>query len=108
MAKPLIFDLMNKIQQLESEVQELKTTTIKNKLEILSDLNKTDLVTGLFYADGNTANAPHPSAWFILHMNREGAETITQIAYRYRDNEIYERQYNTISGTGWKAWEQLH
>ena len=38
MAKPQIFDLMNKIQQLESEVQELKTTTIKNKLQTLMDV----------------------------------------------------------------------
>jgi len=34
----------------------------------------------------------------------DGTFVITQIAYRYRDNEIWMRQYNAISSEGWKAW----
>ena len=73
----------------------------------ISNCNDTSLPTGIYYCTGSTDNAPYTSAWFLQVMKRtfnDGTFVITQVAYRYRDNEIWMRQYNAISSEGWKAW----
>jgi hypothetical protein len=85
---------------------------ISNNLKVISDCNDTSLGIGFYYANSNTLNTPHTSAWF-LHVIKKvfddgSVDVITQVAYRYRDNEVWIRQYNNVSSTGWKQWQPLH
>lgn len=77
-------------------------------LKVISDCNDISLKTGFYYCDGNTLNIPSDSAWFLQVMRKvfdDGdTDVITQIAYRYRNNEIWIRQYNSVSSTSWKDW----
>lgn len=85
---------------------------ISNNLDTILDCNNTTLESGFYYCVGETANAPfNNSAWFLQVMKElvEGKLLIiTQVAYRYRDNEIWIRQYNDVSSTGWKEWSQVY
>ena len=88
----------------------VKNLQIENLIEI-PDCNDTSLPTGIYYCSGDALNAPHASAWFLHVMNRvfpDGDHVITQVAYRYRDDEIQMRQYNSISPAGWKAWSVIN
>lgn len=78
-----------------------------NNFSVIDDLNDTSLKTGFYYCMGGATGAPHSSAWTIQVMRKvadDGDLVITQIAYRYRENEIQIRQYNSISPAGWKDW----
>ena len=75
-------------------------------LKIVSDCNDTNLNTGIYYAVGDTKNCPYYSAWFI-QVIKQTDTVITQVAYRYRDNEIWIRNYNTINTESWKDWKPL-
>ena len=84
----------------------VKNLQIENLTEI-SDCNDISLPTGIYYCSGDTLNAPYKSGWFLHVMNRifpDGDHVVTQVAYRYRNNEIQMRQYNSISPAGWKDW----
>lgn len=76
------------------------------ELTVVSDCNNTSLSTGTYYCIGSALNTPSESAWF-LQVLKQSDTNITQIAYRYRDNEIYERHYNTVGETGWKSWTPI-
>ena len=83
-------------------------STILNQLEIenlrlILDCNDTRLRTGFFRCNSSTLNTPLESAWILQNLKISDT-AITQILYRYRDNEIYERHYNTVNTTGWKDW----
>ena len=79
---------------------------IEKALTILTDLNDTSLQTGFYYANNSTLNIPYESNWFVQVFRRTAAN-ITQILYRYRDNIIFVRHYNTVNPEGWKDWEQI-
>lgn len=86
-----------------------KTLGIKHLPEI-ADCNDTNLETGFYYCTGNTNNTPHNSAWFLEVKRKEfddGDLVITQTAYRYRDNEMWIRHYNSLEPAGWKEWSPL-
>lgn len=75
---------------------------------MISDCNDRSLKTGFYYCDGRSVHTPYDgSAGFLLVMKQDDTN-ITQIYFRYRDNQIWERHYNTVSSTSWKAWVQLH
>ena len=86
-----------------------KTLGIKHLPEI-ADCNDTNLETGFYYCTGSTNNTPHNSAWFLEVKRKEfndGDLVITQTAYRYRDNEMWIRHYNSLEPAGWKDWSPL-
>lgn len=86
--------------------RELNEKFINNTLTTVSNCNDTTLKTGFYYLTGSATNVPFSSAWFLQVM-KQSDTNITQILYRYRDNEIYERHYNTIEGTSWKDWKPV-
>lgn len=76
-------------------------------LKTITDCNDTSLKTGFYHCDANTLNVPIASAW-VLQIIKSGNSAITQIIYRYRDSEIYTRNYNTVDKEGWKDWYPLN
>lgn len=80
---------------------------IQNTPQDASNLNDRNLKTGIYYATGSAIGMPMATAGFLLVLKRDNTN-ITQIFFRYRDCQIWERHYNTVSSTGWKAWKQLH
>lgn len=73
----------------------------------VSDLNDRNIKTGIYYVTASIKNMPMETAGFLIVLKRDNTN-ITQFLIRYRDCQLWERQYNTVSSTGWKAWEQLH
>lgn len=74
--------------------------------EHITDCNDTSLEPGCYYGNSETTNIPYSSIWFINVMKRN--DNIVQIAYRYRDAQVYMREYNGVGGTtDWKPWKNL-
>ena len=81
-----------------------------NNLLNIENLNDTSLKTGFYYCMGGAVGAPFSSAWTVHVMRKlveDGDLVITQVAYRYRDNEIWIRNYNSLSPAGWKEWSSI-
>lgn len=79
---------------------------LDRNLKVITDLNDKTIPTGFYYATSSTKNAPYASGWFVQIYKRD-EKNITQILYRYRDNIVFIRQYNTVNSEGWKDWETL-
>lgn len=73
---------------------------------VVSDAN-TATETGGYFTLSTTTNLPiNDSAGYLNVMKRDD-DVITQIWTRYRNNELYIRQKNTIEPSGWKEWKRL-
>lgn len=72
----------------------------------IADCNDTTLASGYYYARSTALNIPSTTDWFILVIRRN-TTPITQIAYRYRNNDMYIRQYNDYGTVGWKPWRRI-
>lgn len=84
---------------------QLNQLNIKN-LQKIEDCDDVTLDTGIYYCDANALGAPSDSKWFIVVYKWTEIE-ITQIAYRYRESEVYVRNYNTLETDGWKEWKRI-
>lgn len=94
-----------RILNMQNEMKELKN------INVIDDCNNINLDTGIYYCIGSTQNVPYDSAWFLNVMKTKGENgdtIITQIAYRYRQNMIYIRNYNSVNGSpSWKEWVEI-
>lgn len=80
----------------EAVIEEEKTPTAITDADEATE-------TGFYYLGGSATNVPSASAWFLVAM-KQSTTNITQVAFRYRDNEMWIRHYNTVNSTGWKDW----
>lgn len=94
------------LNQLQDNIENEFNNYINNNLTTIVDCNDTTLSSGFYYAGSSTLNIPTASAWFLQVM-KKADNNIIQVAYRYRDNEIYTRHYNIVEPIGWKEWVQL-
>lgn len=73
---------------------------------VVSDAN-TATETGGYYTNADTTNLPISGSAGYLNVMKRNDDVITQVWTRYRDNQVFMRQKNTIEPSGWKEWEQL-
>lgn len=73
---------------------------------VVSDAN-TATETGGYYTNADTTNLPMSGSAGYLNVMKRNDDIINQIWTRYRDNQVFIRQKNTIEPSGWKEWEQL-
>lgn len=73
---------------------------------IVSDAN-TATETGGYYTNANTLNLPINGSGGFLNVMYRSDDNITQTWTRYRDNQVFMRQKNTIEPSGWKEWSAI-
>lgn len=73
---------------------------------VVSDANNAT-ETGGYYTNADTTNLPMSGSAGYLNVMKRNDDIINQIWTRYRDNQVFIRQKNTIEPSGWKEWEQL-
>lgn len=71
----------------------------------ITDCNDTTLESGCYVATSVTTNVPYASIWLINVMKY--GDNIVQVAYRYRDGQVYIREYNGVGDYSWKPWKNL-
>lgn len=90
-------------------VDDLNEELEKVEGELISDFNNaTD--RGYYYGNSNTANAPGSSGWLLQVIDNSTNQYVTQIAYRFRNNEVWVRHYNRIDSEAtesWKPWVMI-
>ena len=73
---------------------------------VVSDAN-TATETGGYYTNSDTANLPVSGSAGYLNVMYRNDDNITQVWTRYRDNQVFMRQKNTIEPSGWKEWSAI-
>lgn len=73
---------------------------------VVSDANNAT-ETGGYYTNADTTNLPMSGSAGYLNVMKRNDDNINQIWTRYRDNQVFMRQKNTIEPSGWKEWERL-
>lgn len=107
-------EIPNKNKITMNDMNELKKAinngVVRRNLQKIDDANL-NIETGYYYTDGTTTNLPFDgSAGYLICLHKD-ATTHMQFWIRYRDNQIWMRQYNLRTGidtvASWKAWEQI-
>ena len=62
----------------------------------MSDFNNAT-ERGYYYGNSNTANTPGSSNWFLQVIDNSANQYVTQIAYRFRNNEVWVRPLDMFS-----------
>ena len=73
---------------------------------IVSDAN-TATETGGYYTLSTTTNLPISGSAGYLNVMKRNDDNITQTWTKYRDNQVFMRQKNTIEPSGWKEWRAI-
>ena len=69
-----------------------------HQVRILTDVNDLELKTGFYDTNAATTNIPVNGSTGLLQVLRpNNGLNVTQIWYRYRDNQVYVRHYNAIN-----------
>ena len=63
--------------------------------------------TGGYYTNANTLNLPINGSGGFLNVMYRSDDNITQTWTRYRDNQAFMRQYNSVNSLGWKEWRAI-
>lgn len=72
----------------------------------ISDSNEAK-ETGGYYTNANTTNLPINGSGGFLNVMYRSDDNITQVWTRYRDNQVFMRQFNSIEPSGWKEWVEI-
>ena len=73
---------------------------------VVSDANNA-IETGGYYTNASTANLPVSGSSGYLDVKYHSDTQLVQTWTRYRDNQIFIRQYNTVEPSGWKDWQEF-
>lgn len=73
---------------------------------IVSDANLAT-ETGGYYTNADTTNLPISGSAGYLNVMKRNDDNINQIWIRYRDNQVFMRQKNTLEPSGWKEWNAI-
>lgn len=74
---------------------------------VVSDAN-TATETGGYYTLSTTTNLPiSGSAGFLDVLCHTSDDCVIQYWTRYRDNQVFMRQFNLIEPSGWKEWVEI-
>lgn len=71
---------------------------------VVSDANNAT-ETGGYYTISTTINLPMSGSAGYLNVMKRNDDNITQTWTRYRDNQVFMRQFNSVEPSGWKEWE---
>lgn len=63
--------------------------------------------TGGYYTNANTTNLPINGSGGFLNVMYRSDDNITQTWTRYRDNQVFMRQFNSVEPSGWKEWSRI-
>lgn len=63
--------------------------------------------TGGYYTNASTANLPVSGSGGYLDVKYHSDTQLVQTWTRYRDKQIFIRQYNTVDPSGWKEWQEI-
>ena len=98
--------IKNKFNKL---IDDLNEELEKVEGELISDFNNAT-ERGYYYGNSNTANTPGSSNWFLQVIDNSANQYVTQIAYRFRNNEVWVRHYNKVDSEetlSWKPWVMI-
>lgn len=74
---------------------------------VCTDANEA-IETGGYWTNASTNNIPiNGSAGFLNVVSHGENDSITQCWTRYRDNQVFIRQWNTLEPSGWKNWSAV-